>query len=318
MFEQTLKKRGLSLCRDKQVTTLQVNLGKLCNQACLHCHVEAGPKRTEIMERKTMDRILELLERSSSIQVVDLTGGAPEMNPHFRDFVVSLRATGRTVIDRCNLTIFFEEGYEDLPGFLREHRVQVVASLPCYSKENVEKQRGRGVFNKSIQALKILNQMGYGQEGTGLELHLVYNPGGAFLPPDQKKLEADYKRELRQLFEIEFNQLYTITNVPIKRFLVDLERTGKKEEYMGLLKSHFNPEAAKSIMCRHLISVSWDGQLYDCDFNQMLELERQNGQARNLWDLESFEDISEEKIAFAEHCFACTAGSGSSCGGALV
>lgn len=315
-FIQTVNKHKVQVTRET-LETLQVNVGKLCNQACLHCHVEAGPKRTEIMELKTVDRILELLDKTPTIKTVDITGGAPEMNPHFCYFVEGIRKRGVEVIDRCNLTVFYEKGFEDIPGFLREHRIQVVASLPCYSKENVEKQRGRGVFDKSIRALKTLNDLGYGKEGTGLVLHLVYNPTGPFLPPSQEKLQADYKNELKELFDIEFNNLFTITNIPIKRFLVDLERQGKHQEYMELLVNHFNPQAAEAVMCRNLLSISWDGQIYDCDFNQMLEIPV-GWKTRTLWDVESLDELQKEPIAFKDHCYGCTAGAGSSCGGSLV
>ena len=315
-FDQKLKALGLDLKR-RLPEILQINVGKLCNQACLHCHVEAGPKRKEIMDQRTVDRALELLSKSSTIHTVDLTGGAPEMNPHFRDLVVETRKMGKKVIDRCNLTVFYEKGQEETPWFLKEHKVQIVASLPCYSKNNVEKQRGHGVFDKSIQALKLLNQLGYGKSNSELVLDLVYNPLGAFLPPAQEKLEKDYKTELKDLFGIEFNHLFTITNMPIKRFLRDLERQGRLQDYMELLANSFNPMAVDSLMCRNLISVSWDGNLFDCDFNQMLEISV-NGKAKSLWDISSFEDFTGYSIAVGNHCYACTAGAGSSCGGALV
>lgn len=311
------KLRGSRLeIRRKPLEILQINVGKLCNQACSHCHVEAGPKRTEIMERKTAERLMELLKRSPTIQTVDLTGGAPELNPNFRFLVEESRRLGREVIDRCNLTVLFEQGQEETICFLRHHRVKIVASLPCYSKENVDKQRGNGVFEKSIRALRWLNESGYGREKTGLVLDLVYNPLGAFLPPPQAGLEATYKKELSELFGIEFNHLFTITNMPIKRFLDFLRRTGKLEEYMTLLVNQFNPRAALGVMCRNLISVSWDGQIHDCDFNQMLEIPA-GGRRRMIWDISSFDEISGE-IAFADHCYGCTAGVGSSCGGVLI
>lgn len=315
-FATTLKEHGLVLKR-VPLQVLQVNVGKLCNQACLHCHVEAGPKRTEIMDLRTIDRILELLSRSPGIHTVDVTGGAPELNPHFRYFAKSVRGMGRELIDRCNLTVLFEKGQEDTADFLREHRVQIVASLPCYSKENVDKQRGNGVFDKSIRALRLLNELGYGQKGSGLKLDLVYNPQGAFLPPEQASLESDYKEELSALFGIEFNQLYTITNMPIKRFLRDLERSGKLKEYQELLLSNFNPEAALGVMCRKLISIGWDGQIYDCDFNQMLEIPLA-WKKHTVFEIEDFSRVNSEEIAFADHCYGCTAGAGSSCGGSLI
>lgn len=315
-FATTLKNSKIELSRNA-VETLQINLGKLCNQACHHCHVEAGPLRREIMEEETVERLIELMTKSkNTLKTIDLTGGAPEMNPHFRKLVKAARALNIEVIDRCNLTIFFEKGYEDLPEFLKENKVHVVASLPCYTKDNVDKQRGRGVFDKSIEGLKKLNSLGYGIPGTGLILDLVYNPGGAFLPGNQKKLEADYKRELKQFFNLEFNNLFTITNMPIKRFLEDLERQGKYQEYMELLLNNFNPDAAQSVMCKNLVSVGWNGVIYDCDFNQMLEIPL-NYQKTNLWDISNLDDLSNKAIALANHCYGCTAGAGSSCGGAL-
>ncbi len=315
-FTDTLQQHQIQLTR-RSVQTLQINVGRLCNQACHHCHVEAGPKRKEIMEKKTVDRLLELLSLDSHVQTVDLTGGAPEMNPHFRHLVREVRKLGKTVLDRCNLTVLFEEGQEDTATFLREHRVQIVASLPCYSKANVDKQRGNGVFEKSIRALKLFNELGFGKTDTGLELDLVYNPLGANLPPGQVELEKDYKEELKELFGIEFNHLFTITNMPIKRFLHELERSGKLQEYMDLLVSSFNVQAALGVMCRSLVSVGWDGQIYDCDFNQMLEIPIA-GKKRTIWDINSLKDLEKEKIALADHCYGCTAGAGSSCGGALV
>lgn len=335
-FDETLISHGLRLTR-QPIEILQINVGKFCNQACFHCHVEAGPKRTEMMEKKTVERLLELLDQSPTIHTVDITGGAPEFNPHFRYLVSEVRRRHKEVIDRCNLTVFFEKGQEDTAQFLREYRVKIVASLPCYSKENVDKQRGNGVFDKSIKALVLLNELGYGREGPGLELDLVYNPVGAFLPPSQEKLEADYKKELKELFGIEFNRLYTITNMPIKRFLDFLNRTGQLEEYMTLLANNFNPQAAfgvtpppeqsakqtsslrsgGGVMCRNLVSVGWDGQIYDCDFNQMLEIPL-GGRRKAIWEIESFDELASAKIAFADHCYGCTAGAGSSCGGTLV
>lgn len=315
-FSETLTRNGLELTR-KPLEILQINVGKLCNQACLHCHVEAGPKRTEIMERRTVDRLLNLLSLSPDIHTVDLTGGAPELIPSFRFLVTECRRLGKEVIDRCNLTVLFEKGQETTAQFLRDARVRIVASLPCYSKDNVDKQRGNGVFDKSIRALNLLNELGYGKERTGLELDLVYNPLGAFLPPGQIELEKEFKDELKSLFGIEFNRLYTITNMPIKRFLRDLERSGKLQEYMELLVASFNTQAALGVMCRNLISVGWDGQLYDCDFNQMLEIPLA-WKKRTIWDIEQLSDVAREPIAVADHCYGCTAGAGSSCSGALV
>lgn len=315
-FHHRVQAEGLQLSR-LPLETLQINLGKRCNQACLHCHVEAGPLRTEIMQGPTVERILELLRPEPGLGVVDITGGAPELNTHFRALVSELRQLGKTVIDRCNLTILLEEGQEGTAEFLAEEGVWIIASLPCYSQKNVDEQRGSGVFDRSVQALHILNDLGYGHAGSGLRLDLVYNPVGAFLPPPPQALEEDYRRELRDSLGIEFNSLFTITNMPIKRFLHDLERSGKLVEYMELLASSFNPQAAEGIMCRNLISISWDGQIYDCDFNQMLEIPA-GGRRRTLWDIGSLDEISKERIAFGDHCYGCTAGAGSSCGGALV
>lgn len=315
-FNRKLQEHKIHLKR-QTIETLQINVGKLCNQACHHCHVEAGPTRTENMTEKTVDRIIELMKLSPELKTIDLTGGAPEMNKYFKKLVIAARAMNLEVIDRCNLTIFYEPGYEDIPEFLKDQQVHVIASLPCYTKGNVDKQRGRGVFDKSIEGLKKLNSLGFGVDGTGLKLDLVYNPGGAFLPGDQKKLEDDYKRELKQYFNLEFNQLYTITNMPIKRFLDDLNRQGKYVEYMDLLVNNFNPHAADSVMCKSLISIGWDGYIYDCDFNQMLEIPA-NSKKITLWEIASFEDFKNKSIALADHCYGCTAGVGSSCGGALI
>ncbi|MBI3534139.1 MAG: arsenosugar biosynthesis radical SAM protein ArsS [Deltaproteobacteria bacterium] len=319
-FEDTVKNHNLNLKR-KQIKILQVNMGKLCNQACHHCHVEAGPKRTEIMDLATIDRILQLLKQSQTIETVDITGGAPELNPNFKYFVSEIhkleKKTPLTIIDRCNLTILFEKGQEETAKFLREYRVNIVASLPCYSKENVDSQRGNGVFDKSIRALLLLNTLGYGKDGTSLTLDLVYNPLGAFLPPSQKTLEKDYKKELKKLFGIEFNRLFTITNMPIKRFLKQLEREARLQEYMNLLVQSFNPKTAENIMCRDLVSISWDGQLYDCDFNQMLEIPI-HLKKNTLWTIESLEELARQNIVFAEHCYGCTAGNGSSCSGSTI
>ncbi len=314
-FEGALSNAGLVSLRRQTISTVQINLGKLCNQACLHCHVEAGPTRTEIMERETLDHILSLLKSDSAIDLVDLTGGAPEMNPHFRDFVRQVRALGIRVIDRCNLTILSEPGHEDLAEFLAGQGVEISASLPCYSEENVNKQRGKGVFERSIDALKSLNDLGYAKPGSGLILNLVYNPGGAFLPPSQDVLQQQYREELGRDHGIVFNNLFTITNMPIKRFAHTLHRDGKHDEYMALLATNFNPEAAQSVMCKTLISVGWDGKLYDCDFNQMLEM--QSADVDTIGELAAFAQLNEGPIIAANHCFGCTAGSGSSCGGAL-
>jgi len=315
-FVDRLEREELDLDRTG-VETVQVNLGRVCNQACHHCHVDAGPARPESMDEPTARRILDLLEVSPGVRTVDLTGGAPELNPWFRLLAAESRAAGRAVIDRSNLTVLFEPGQEDLAGFLAEHQVQVVASLPCYTRENVDRQRGRGVFDKSLRALRLLNELGYGAEDGTLQLDLVFNPGGAGLPGSQEALEADYRDCLLADHGIRFNHLRTITNVPINRFRRDLERSGRLEEYMELLADNFNPCAARAVMCRTLLSVSWDGGLYDCDFNQMLDLPA-GDQRRTLWDVESFAALGRAPIALDDHCYACTAGAGSSCGGALA
>lgn len=314
-FAQRLAAENLPLRRHK-ITTLQVNIGKRCNQACHHCHVEAGPKHPDNMALPTLERLLDLLRDAPDVHTVDITGGAPELNPHFRYFVSEIRKLGRKVIDRCNLTVLYEEGQEDTAEFLAEQGVEIVASLPCYTKENVEAQRGRFVFDKSIQGLRLLNSLGYGQAGSGLTLNLVYNPGGAFLPPAQQALQHDYKQRLLDDFGIEFNQLFTITNMPIKRYRHVLERDGELEAYMQLLLDNFNAGAAMGVMCTNLISVGFDGQIYDCDFNQMLEMPV-SGRARQVMAINHLDEITQD-IVVANHCFGCTAGAGSSCGGSLL
>lgn len=314
-FNVVVKESGVSLLRDK-IKILQVNIGKKCNQACHHCHVEAGPNRTENMELRTIERLLDLLAKDSNIHTVDITGGAPELNPNFRYFVSQIRKMGKDVIDRCNLTVLFEKGQKDTAEFLAENKVQVVASLPCYLEDNVDGQRGKGVFGKSIDALLKLNELGYGKDSGDLVLNLVYNPVGQHLPPPQQKLERDYKEHLEKEFGIVFNNLFTITNMPIKRYAHMLQREGKMDEYMQLLVDNFNPIAADNVMCKELISIGWDGKIYDCDFNQMLEIPL-NWTVCSVWDIQSFSDI-DSKIALDKHCFGCTAGAGSSCGGALL
>lgn len=314
-FRDTLRQHGLGELRRREVTTLQINVGKLCNQACHHCHVEAGPKRTEIMPASVAERIMTLLAATPSIQTVDITGGAPELNANFRALVSESRRMGKHVIDRCNLTVLFEAGQETLAEFLAANQVEISASLPCYTESNVDQQRGKGAFEKSIRALRFLNAIGYGQPGSGLVLNLVYNPLGASLPPPQEKLEADYKRELRDHFAIEFNRLFTITNMPIKRFAEFLHREGREEAYTELLTNHFNPATVDNLMCRDLVSIGWDGRIYDCDFNQMLDLETPGG--KTIWEIDSFAELAHNKIATDSHCFGCTAGAGSSCGGSL-
>lgn len=315
-FIDSLRQNSIELKRNS-IEILQVNIGKKCNLTCTHCHVEAGPQRKENMKLETVDKILELLKASPEIHSIDITGGAPELNPHFKHLVRGASALGKKIINRCNLTVLFEPAMEDMPEFFKEYKVNVVASLPCYSRENVEKQRGNGVFQKSIEALKILNNLGYAVEGTGLVLDLVYNPAGAFLPPEQSKLEADYKKELKELFNIEFNNLFTITNLPIKRFNDFLKREGKMQEYMQLLLDNFNPQAAVSVMCTSLVSIGWDGKIYDCDFNQMLELPVTN-ENQSIFELKSFSQLLNDELVLKNHCYGCTAGAGSSCGGALT
>ncbi|MDE0931633.1 MAG: arsenosugar biosynthesis radical SAM protein ArsS [Halioglobus sp.] len=293
--------------------TLQVNLGYLCNLSCVHCHVNAGPHRTEQMDRETIDALLALLDRAS-IHTLDLTGGAPELNPHFRYLVREARALGVHVIDRCNLTVLLEPGHEDLADFLAEQQVEICASLPCYVQENVEAQRGKGVYDLSIQALQQLNALGYGAERM---LNLVYNPVGPVLPPPQEALEAEYRRELKQRFGIRFNHLMTITNMPISRFGSVLLAQGQYTEYMHLLRENFSQSNMETLMCRRLLSVDWQGFLYDCDFNQMLDLPLlASDRRRHIRDLLSTLTL-DEPIITGEHCYGCAAGQGSSCGGAL-
>lgn len=303
--------------RRQPLETLQVNLGYKCNQSCLHCHVNAGPNRTEMMDEATVDLVLQVLEKRR-LSTLDLTGGAPELNVHFRRLVAGARALGVRVIDRNNLTILSEPGQEDLADFLAAQGVEVTASLPCYSPANVDRQRGDGVFERSIEGLRALNALGYGQDGSGLVLNLVYNPQGPVLPPPQGPLEADYKRELFQHFGIRFNQLYALTNMPVQRFGSTLLSKGTFDSYMGLLKSAYRAENLDTVMCRSLVSVDWQGHLYDCDFNQMLGLPaRLPGSARpHLRDLLT-QSVEGQPIRVADHCYGCTAGQGSSCGGAL-
>jgi radical SAM/Cys-rich protein len=317
-FSDRLVAEGLSL-RRTETEVLQINVGKLCNLTCTHCHVNAGPKRKEIMTRETIDRIIDWLAKTE-IPIVDLTGGAPEMIPDFRYFIERVKALqlSRHVIDRCNLTILLEPGYQDLAEFLARKKVEIIASMPCYSPKNVNAQRGEGVFEGSIAALKLLNRLGYGVAGD-LPLHLVYNPVGAFLPAPQAELEADYKRELAAHFGIVFNRLYTITNLPIARFAAYLRHNNKLEEYMELLISAFNPATVDGLMCRNTISVGWRGEVYDCDFNQQLDMQWENPDESGLflWDVDP-DKIDDREIMTGDHCFGCTAGAGSSCGGALV
>ncbi len=316
-FADHLESRCLPPLRREEVKTLQLNIGKKCDLACHHCHVEASPARTEMMDRRVAERVLELLESNPEVELLDITGGAPELNEHFRFLVEGARARGRRVIDRCNLTILHQPGQEDTAEFLAEHEVEVVASLPCYTAENVERQRGRGVFGKSIQSLLWLNGLGYGLEDSPLRLDLVYNPQGAHLPPPQPELERRYRHELRELFGIEFHRLLTITNMPIKRFARDLRRRGQHEQYMSLLVNHFNPETLPGLMCRTLVSVSYDGEIFDCDFNQALDIPLA-GVRRTIWDIDDLAVLETLPVATGSHCFGCTAGPGSSCSGTIV
>jgi len=301
----------------RRVETLQVNLGYKCNQACLHCHVNAGPTRTEMMDEETIRTVVRFLE-TSDVNTLDLTGGAPELNPHFRDLVAQAHRLGVRVMDRCNLTILEEPGQEDLAAFLAANQVEVVASLPCYLEENVDGQRGDGVFGKSIRALRELNRLGYGAPGSGLTLNLVYNPQGASLPPPQRELEQQYKKHLRHEYGVCFNQLFTLTNMPIQRFGSTLISKGQFNDYMRTLRESYREENLDSVMCRSLISVDWQGFVYDCDFNQMLGLALVDGNNRKprLEDLIG-RDLDGNPVVVRDHCFGCTAGQGSSCGGAL-
>lgn len=301
--------------KTKSFEILQVNLGYLCNQVCIHCHVNAGPSRKELMTKATLQSCLNALD-NGSFHTVDLTGGAPEIHPEFKWFVGELSKRNVKVIVRSNLTILtFHESYYDLPEFFAAHRVEVIASMPCYTLDNVDKQRGEGVFDASIDGLKRLNEVGYGRNGSGLELHLVYNPGGAFLPGSQEGLERDYKKMLSANFGIVFNKLYTITNMPISRFLIDLKKQDKLADYMHLLVTNFNLSAVENVMCRNTISVKWDGTLYDCDFNQMLDLPVQ-GKVKNI-DAYNESELRQRNVVVHNHCYGCTAGAGSSCQGAI-
>ncbi|MFN2427545.1 MAG: arsenosugar biosynthesis radical SAM (seleno)protein ArsS [Candidatus Binatia bacterium] len=317
-FDDTLRRHGSWPLAREAVTTVQVNVGKLCNQACHHCHVDAGPKRTEIMTPATAARVLELLSDAPGVTTLDVTGGAPELAPCFTDLVTGARKRDKRVIVRCNLTVLYESGMDHLPDFYRANDVHLVCSLPCYTAENVDRQRGRGVFRKSIDALRLLGSIGYGRGDANRRLDLVYNPLGAFLPPAQAELEGQYREELDRLFGIRFDNLLTITNLPIKRFAEMLVRNGEAGRYMGLLVAHFNAATVPGLMCRSMISVAYDGALHDCDFHQMEEIPlRAGGDAQTLWSIESFSELARTTIETAPHCYGCTAGAGSSCGGAL-
>jgi radical SAM/Cys-rich protein len=316
-FSEKIRHLGGPMTR-RRVDALQVNLGRYCNLACIHCHVESGPTRTEMMSRETIEAVLVFLARSS-IPTLDLTGGAPELHPDFDYLVESVRTMGREVMDRCNLTVIFEAGKEYLPEFFRRHQVELVCSLPCYSEENVDRQRGKGTFDLSIRALQRLNEIGYGQPGSDLLLNLVYNPVGPHLPPPQEHLEQEYKEKLSAEFGIVFNHLFCLTNMPITRYAKHLSLRNEYDRYKDLLEQNFNAATLDHLMCRNLISIGWDGSVYDCDFNQMLGLPLTDtaGQKLNVASL-TLEAVSTRRITVDDHCYACSAGSGSSCGGALI
>ncbi|MEO8962694.1 MAG: arsenosugar biosynthesis radical SAM (seleno)protein ArsS [Ginsengibacter sp.] len=316
-FKQKLIQSGLSPLKPINIEIFQVNLGKMCNQTCSHCHVDAGPDRKEIMTRETMQQCIEVLKNHPSLKTIDLTGGAPEMNPNFRWFVEEIKKLERHIIVRCNLTIILaNKRYFDLPEFYKQHNIEVVSSLPCYTQERTDKQRGNHVFEKSIQALQMLNAIGYGKKETGLILNLVYNPAGAFLPPPQQTLENEYKEVLMKEFGIVFNHLFTITNIPINRFLDYLLISGNYEKYMEKLVNAYNPAAAANVMCRTTISIGWDGFIYDCDFNQMLEM-KVGTQEKHISQY-NVDELNNRNILTGQHCYGCTAGAGSSCGGAVA
>ncbi len=317
-FAEKLLEAGRAELHPTAIEILQVNIGKLCNQSCAHCHVDAGPDRKEEnMSKQSLERCLQIIAATPSIHTVDITGGAPEMNPHFRWFVEACRKLDKKVIDRCNLTILMaHKKYHDLPEFFARQQLHIVSSLPYFSKSRTDSQRGDGVFEDSIKALKRLNAVGYGRENSGLQLDLVYNPSGAFLPSGQASLEAEFKRQLKRKYDIEFNQLYAITNMPISRFLEYLLQTNNYQDYMQLLVEAFNPTTVSGLMCRNTISVSWDGYLYDCDFNQMLDLKVATPGSRHINDFDSAA-LNQRQIILNQHCYGCTAGAGSSCGGEI-
>ncbi len=316
-FAEKIRQNGDSF-RKRKVDVLQINMGKYCNQACLHCHVEAGPARKEMMTLETVESVLRFLEKSH-ITTVDITGGAPELNPHFDTLVERCVQLGRHVMDRCNLTVIFEPGKGYLPDFFQKNEVELICSLPCYTEENVDQQRGKGTFDQSIRALQLLNRLGYGVTDTGLQLQLVYNPVGAHLPPPQDLLERDYRKILKKEFGIVFNHLFCLTNMPITRFEKFLKLRNEYNQYMDLIESSFNPATLDKVMCRDLLSVGWEGSIFDCDFNQMLELPVLNRQGKPLkiWDL-CANGPENQSIIVGDHCYACTAGAGSSCGGSLI
>ncbi len=315
-FDCALKESNLFPLTATGVDIFQINFGKKCNQACKHCHVEAGPDRNEMISRETLNECLSILDKTD-IPTIDITGGAPEMNPHFRWFVKEVRDREKHVMSRCNLTILSEPGQEDLARFYADQEVEVIASLPYYMERNVDSQRGSGIFQRSIEGLEALNKLGYGIPDSGMVLNLVYNPGGAFLPPAQNAIEADFKRELDKRYDISFNQLFTIANMPLGRFLDFLKRTGNYEMYMQRLIAAYNPIAAAGVMCRYTLSVGWDGSLYDCDFNQMLQINCNHGAPTHLKEFD-LRKLVNRRIVTGLHCYGCTAGAGSSCGGAVV
>ena len=315
-FAEAVAAAGHRTLQADGISVLQMNVGKRCNQACRHCHVDAGPDRTEVMAEQVVDACLRFLEKSD-IPTLDITGGAPELHPRFRDIVCRARAMGRHVMDRCNLTITRLPNYADLPAFFAEQRVEIVASLPSFAARQTDAQRGDGVFADSIAALQHLNELGYGQEGSGLLLNLVTNPVGAFLPGRQQALEADWKRELQRRYGISFNRLYTITNMPISRFLQFLEESGNLQAYMDKLVVAFNPSTVDGLMCRYTLSVGWDGRLYDCDFNQMIDLTTEPDVPGTIFEAEAAA-LAHRRIVIGPHCFGCTAGAGSSCGGSVA
>lgn len=316
-FQQKLEQSNLYPLKPAPVEIFQINIGKMCNQTCRHCHVDAGPDRKEIMTKETMQQCIDVLRENEQLKIVDLTGGAPEMNSDFRWFVEEIKRLDKHVIVRCNLTIILaNKKYHCLPEFYKLHKIEVISSLPFYTQDRTDRQRGNGVFQDSIKALQMLNEVGYGKEGTGLALNLVYNPAGAFLPPSQQSLESEYKQALKQKFGIAFNNLYVITNMPISRYLDYLLTSGNYESYMEKLVNAYNPEAAANVMCRNTISVGWDGYLYDCDFNQMLEL-KVDCTSKHISQF-NIQNLNSRKIITGQHCYGCTAGSGSSCGGAVA
>ncbi|CBJ30512.1 conserved unknown protein [Ectocarpus siliculosus] len=330
-FQQHVQEQGIKINRESS-TIFQLNIGLFCNQACSHCHVESSPQRKEMVSKEVAERCIEIIKNSPTVKTLDITGGAPELNDHFRYMVEEGRALGLDVIDRCNLTVLQEPGQEDLAEFLAKNKVHVVASLPCYSPKNVNMQRGSGVFDRSIKGLMMLNALGYGQPNSGLKLDLVYNPIGGFLPPEQVALEVKYKEELNEAFGIKFNNLFTITNMPIKRFADFLYRRGELQEYMELLVRNFNTAACSGLMCKDTINVGWDGRVFDCDFNQQLGLGMGTAgtnagasekllavkEGYSIFDVDSVDDMQTTDIVLESHCYGCTAGNGSSCQGATA